>query len=49
MSTIFLKVASDYLSQRGQTDTITAYWQFLNRTQVSDTVLVVEESKIRRG
>lgn len=49
MATIFLKVASDYLSERNQPDTITAHWQFLNRTEAGDAVLVIEDAKMGRG
>lgn len=49
VASIFMKVASEHLSARNQPDTLTAHWQFLNRTQAGSAVLVVEEAKLGRG
>ncbi|KAL7941178.1 thioesterase-like superfamily domain-containing protein [Trichoderma barbatum] len=46
---IFLRVAKEYLAHKNQPDTITAHWEFLNRTISGPAFLVVEEAKAGRS
>ncbi|KAH8667206.1 thioesterase-like superfamily-domain-containing protein [Ilyonectria robusta] len=49
VASIFLRVASAYLSPRNQPDPIAAHWQFLNATHEGPAILVVENTKPGRG
>ncbi|KAH7161721.1 thioesterase-like superfamily-domain-containing protein [Dactylonectria macrodidyma] len=49
VASIFLRVASAYLSPRNQPDPIAAHWQFLNATHQGRAILVVEDTKPGRG
>ncbi|KAF7545355.1 hypothetical protein G7Z17_g9225 [Cylindrodendrum hubeiense] len=49
VASVFLRVASVYLSQRNQPDPIAASWQFLNATHEGPAILVVEDVKPGRG
>ncbi|KAL6699504.1 thioesterase-like superfamily domain-containing protein [Trichoderma pleuroticola] len=49
VASVFLRVATEYLAHKNLTDTITAHWEFLNRTISGPAVLVVEEVKPGRS
>ncbi|OTA00716.1 hypothetical protein A9Z42_0009860 [Trichoderma parareesei] len=49
VATIFLRVAKEYLTPRNQPDTITAHWEFLNRTISGPAILTIEEAKPGRS
>lgn len=49
MAATILRAASQQLSPRGQPDTVSAHWQFVNKTSVGPAVLVVEDTKLGRG
>ncbi|KAL7931592.1 thioesterase-like superfamily domain-containing protein [Trichoderma chlorosporum] len=49
VATIFLRVAKEYLAHKNQPDTISAHWEFLNRTISGPAVFVVEEAKPGRS
>ncbi|KAL7914222.1 thioesterase-like superfamily domain-containing protein [Trichoderma velutinum] len=49
VASVFLRVAKEYLAHKNLTDTITAHWEFLNRTISGPAVLVVEEVKPGRS
>ncbi|RSL93567.1 hypothetical protein CDV31_014667 [Fusarium ambrosium] len=49
VASIFLRVASAYLTPRNQPDPFAGHWQFLNATHAGPAVLVVEEVKTGRA
>ncbi|KAL7954982.1 thioesterase-like superfamily domain-containing protein [Trichoderma compactum] len=49
VASVFLRAAKEYLAHKNLTDTITAHWEFLNRTIAGPGVLVVEEVKPGRS
>lgn len=49
VASVVLRAASAHLAPRGQTDTVSAHWQFVNKTRVGPAVLVVEDTKLGRG
>ncbi|TDZ67854.1 hypothetical protein CTRI78_v002633 [Colletotrichum trifolii] len=48
VASVMLRVASLHLSGRGQTDTMSAHFEYPNRTEVGPAILTVEEVKLGR-
>lgn len=44
-----LRAAHLHLEPRGQTDTVSAHWQFINKTSVGPAILLVEDTKMGKG
>lgn len=49
MASVFLRAARAHLASRGQTDTISAHWQFITKTSIGPAVIVIEDVKLGRG
>ncbi|KAF9878805.1 thioesterase family protein [Colletotrichum karsti] len=48
VASVILRAASLHLAARGQPDTISAHFEYVNRTEVGPAILVVEEVKLGR-
>ncbi|KAK2033585.1 hypothetical protein LX32DRAFT_75873 [Colletotrichum zoysiae] len=49
VASVMLRAASLHLAERGQPDTVSAHFEYLNRTEIGPAILVVEEVKIGRN
>ncbi|OLN87207.1 hypothetical protein CCHL11_03554 [Colletotrichum chlorophyti] len=49
VASVILRVASTHLAERDQPDTISAHFEYVNRTEVGPAILVVDEVKIGRS
>ncbi|KAH8168508.1 thioesterase-like superfamily protein [Sarocladium implicatum] len=49
VASTFLRAAREHLTSRKQTDTISAHFQFVNKTSVGPAVLIVDDTKLGRG
>ncbi|KAK1996771.1 hypothetical protein LX36DRAFT_658242 [Colletotrichum falcatum] len=49
MASVILRAASLHLAERGQPDTISAHFEYVNRAEMGPAILIVEEVKIGRN
>ncbi|KAK6225702.1 hypothetical protein QIS74_01749 [Colletotrichum tabaci] len=49
VASVILRAASLHLAGRGQPDTISAHFEYVNRTEIGPAIVVVEEVKIGRN
>lgn len=48
VASVILRAASLHLAGRGQPDTISAHYEYVNRTEIGPAVLIIEEVKLGR-
>ncbi|KAK1593715.1 thioesterase-like superfamily-domain-containing protein [Colletotrichum navitas] len=49
VASVMLRAASLHLTERGQPDTISAHFEYVNRAEIGPAILIVEEVKIGRN